>query len=60
LSYGARSGSSYGGSSHRRFGSSCKHRKNWDTYPLTGSAAGDSNARLQFRKEAEERLFTRS
>jgi hypothetical protein len=58
-SYGGRSGSSYGGSSHRHFGSSSKHKRNWERYPLTGSAEGDLHARIQFREEAENRLFRR-
>ena len=60
LSYGAKSGSSYGGSNHRHFGSSAKHRKNWESYPLTGSAKGDLTARLAIRREAENNLFVRS
>ena len=59
MSYGVRSGSSYGNFAHRRFGSSTKRRKNWGDYPLTGSAEGDLNARLVIRREAEDRLFIR-
>lgn len=60
-SYGCKSGSSYGGSKpkHRHFGSSAKHRKNWDAHSLTGSAEGDLRARMQLRREAEDRLFIR-
>jgi hypothetical protein len=59
LSYGVRGGSSYGGQKHRRFGSSTQHRRNWESYPLTGSAKGDLTARLAIRREAEDRLFDR-
>jgi hypothetical protein len=56
--YGARSGSSYGGLTRsRHFGSSAKHRRNWDKFPLTGSAEGDLHARLAIQHEAEDRLF---
>ena len=60
LSYkNVRSGSSYGGSGHRHFGSSSRHRKNWEKYPLTGTPDGDLHARITIRNEAEDRLFVK-
>ena len=58
-SYPGRSGGSYGGSSHRHFGSSARHRKNWERFPLTGTPKGDDVARKEVRRVAEDQLFLR-
>jgi hypothetical protein len=60
VGYRAHSKGSYGDSGHRRFGRFNGRGKNWDDYPLTGTANGDFKAHENFRNEAEDRLFIKS